>query len=132
MFAATCARKNIRWAVFRGVADHGTMAKRNKLQSVAAFHAALAARSFLKTAFALLLSRYFRRGDLPARLFIQLRLESSGENGAGAMGDGAGAMGDRRSRVAPSRSLVTSIVEPRTHEGRRNPTKGLFRRSQPR
>lgn len=46
-FAAACERKDKRWLVFRGVSDHGTMRKRNTWQSLAALHAALAARSFI-------------------------------------------------------------------------------------
>lgn len=47
-FAAACLRKEIPWFVFRGISDHGTKRKRDEWQSLAALHAALAARSFIE------------------------------------------------------------------------------------
>jgi nucleoside phosphorylase len=46
-FASACERMEKRWLVFRGVSDYGTMKKRDEWQSLAALHAALAARSFI-------------------------------------------------------------------------------------
>jgi nucleoside phosphorylase len=46
-FASSCDKKKIGWLVFRGISDYGDMKKRDKMQSLAALHAALAAKTFL-------------------------------------------------------------------------------------
>jgi len=47
-FASSCDRKGIKWLVFRGISDYGNMRKRDDWQSIAAFHAAIAAKTFLQ------------------------------------------------------------------------------------
>jgi nucleoside phosphorylase len=47
-FAAACIRKDIPWFVFRGISDFGTKRKRDEWHTMAAAHAALAAKSFIQ------------------------------------------------------------------------------------
>lgn len=46
-FAAACRQKSVDWLIFRGISDYGDPKKSDTWQPIAAFHAALAAKSFI-------------------------------------------------------------------------------------